>query len=54
LQSEYLIPPGFKDNVSFDAYIEHEYKNNIINYFRSNGFDLVNLLEMKKLKVNFL
>ena len=41
MQSEYLIPPGFKDNVSFDAYIEHEYKNNIINYFRSNGFDLV-------------
>ena len=41
MQSEYLIPPGFKDQVSFDAYIEHEYKNNIINYFRCNGFNLV-------------
>jgi len=41
LKSNYLIPPGFKDNVGFDAYVEHEFKNNIINFFRSNGFDLV-------------
>jgi len=41
LRSEFLIPPGFKDHVSFDAYVEHEYKNNIIKFFRSNGFDLV-------------
>ncbi len=27
--------------MSFDAYIEHEYKNNIIEFFRLNGFDLV-------------
>ena len=39
--NEYLIPPGFKDEVNFEAYIEHEFKNKIINYFRKNGFDLV-------------
>ena len=39
--NKYLIPPGFEDHVSFDAYVEHEFKNNIINYFKSNGFDLV-------------
>jgi len=41
LKNEFLIPPGFKDNVNFEAYIEHEYKNNIISYFRSYGFDLI-------------
>ena len=39
--NEFLIPPGFKDEVNFDAYVEHEYKNKIIDYFRLNGFDLV-------------
>ena len=39
--NEYLIPPGFKDEVKFDAYVEHEYKNKIIDHFMSNGFDLV-------------
>jgi len=41
LKNKFLIPPGFKDEVKFDAFVEHEYKNKIINYFMSNGFDLV-------------
>ena len=59
MRSKFLIPTGFKDHVSFDAYIEHEYKNNIIEFFRLNGFDLVktplidfleNLNELRKEK----
>ena len=38
---EFLIPVGFKDEVNFDTYVEHEYKNKIIEYFKINGFDLV-------------
>tara|TARA_B100000579_G_C22806118_1_gene842616 strand:+ start:395 stop:1507 length:1113 start_codon:yes stop_codon:yes gene_type:complete len=41
LINEFLIPPGFNDNVTFEAYVEHKYKNTIINYFKSNGFDLI-------------
>ncbi len=41
MSNNHLIPPGFTDNVSFDAYVEHEYKNSIINFFKINGFDLV-------------
>ena len=52
--NEYLIPPGFKDEVNFDAYVEHEFKNKIINYFRKNGFDLVKtpLIEFNNKKHN--
>ena len=39
--NEFLIPAGFKDVVTFNAYVEHEYKSKIIDYFRLNGFDLV-------------
>ena len=56
--NEYLIPPGFKDEVTFDAYVEHEYKNKIVDYFKNNGFDLVKtpLVEFafKKNNNNFL
>ena len=47
--NEFLIPQGFKDEVTFDAYVEHEYKSKIIDYFRLNGFDLVKtpLIEFK-------
>ena len=65
--NELLIPPGFKDEVTFDAYVEYEYKRKIIDYFRLNGFDLVKtpliefknnentnnfLIELKKMKIN--
>ncbi len=36
-----LIPEGFKDHVDFNTNVEHDYKNKIIDYFISNGFDLV-------------
>ena len=54
---EFLIPVGFKDEVNFDTYVEHEYKNKIIEYFKINGFDLVKtpLVEFtnqKKMKIN--
>lgn len=39
--NKFIIPPGFKDNLNYDAFIEHKYKNNIINYFRDNGFNLI-------------
>ena len=47
--NKYLIPHGFKDEVTFDAYVEDEYKRKIIDYFRLNGFDLVKtpLIEFK-------
>ena len=50
--NEFLIPSGFKDEVTFNAYVEHEYKNKIINFFRVNGFDLVKtpIIEYKNTK----
>ena len=47
--NNFLIPPGFKDEVTFNAYVEHEYKNKIIEYFKVHGFDLVKtpLIEFK-------
>ncbi len=39
--NKYLVPPGFRDSLNFDSYIEHQYKNHIIDFFKSNGFDLV-------------
>ena len=47
--NKFLIPHGFKDEVTFDAYVEYEYKRKIIDYFRLNGFDLVKtpLIEFK-------
>ena len=49
LFNNFLIPPGFKDEVTFNAYVEHEYKNKIIEYFKVHGFDLVKtpLIEFK-------
>ena len=50
--NEFLIPHGFKDEVTFNAYVEYEYKRKIIDYFRLNGFDLVKtpLIEFNKNK----
>ena len=39
--NKFLVPAGFKDSLNFDASIEHKYKNSIINYFRDNGFTLI-------------
>ena len=39
--SEYLLPPGFKDEIFDEASLEHKYKNLIINLFQSNGYELV-------------
>ena len=41
MYNEFLVPSGFKDEVSYNAYVEHQYKNKIIDYFMLNGFDLV-------------
>ena len=39
--SKYLLPPGFKDEIFEQASLEHKYKNNIINLFQLNGYELV-------------
>ena len=39
--NKFLIPTGYRDNLNFEAYVEHQYKNMIIEYFRSYGFNLV-------------
>ena len=39
--NKFLVPPGFKDSLTFDTFIEHQYKNLIINSFRENGFSLI-------------
>mgnify|MGYP001077640465 FL=1 len=39
--NKFLVPPGFKDSLNFDTYVEHQYKNLIINSFRENGFNLI-------------
>jgi len=36
-----LLPPGFKDEISDLAGIEHKYKNTIINLFQINSYKLV-------------
>ena len=41
MSNKSLIPVGFKDHVDFNTNVEHDYKNKIISYFISNGFDLV-------------
>ncbi len=38
---KFLLPPGFKDNLNFDTFVEHQYKNIIIESFRENGFSLI-------------
>ena len=50
MENNILIPEGFKDHVDFNTYVEHEYKNKIIDIFVKNGFDLVKtpLLEFYK------
>ncbi len=48
--NKFLVPPGFKDSLNFDTYVEHQYKNLIINAFRENGFSLIKtpLIEFSK------
>ena len=41
MYNKLLIPPGFSDSLNFDTFIEHRYKNLIINSFRENGFSLI-------------
>ena len=41
LITDSLLPPGFSDEVSDKAAIEHKYKNIIINLFQNNGYKLV-------------
>ena len=41
MDKKYIIPPGFKDSLNFDTFIEHQYKNKIVNAFRNNGFSLI-------------
>ena len=41
MDNKSLIPEGFKDHIDFNTNVEHEYKNKIIDFFLSNGFDLV-------------
>ena len=41
MKNNSLIPQGFKDHISFDTNVEHEYKNKIVDFFISNGFKLV-------------
>ena len=50
--SEYLLPSGFKDEISEKASLEHKYKNKIINLFQLNGYELVKppLIEYANLK----
>ena len=36
-----LIPEGFKDDVTSQVATEHKFKNDIVNHFQSNGYDLV-------------
>ncbi len=50
MYNKFLIPPGFKDGLNFDTFIEHQYKNLIINSFRNNGFSLIKtpLIEFSK------
>ena len=36
-----LIPEGFKDDVTSQVATEHKFKNVIVNYFQSNGYDLI-------------
>ena len=39
--NKFLIPSGFNDSLNFNTYIEHQYKNSIINSFIDNGFSLI-------------
>ncbi len=41
MHNKFLLPSGFKDSLNFDTFIEHQYKNLIINSFRENGFSLI-------------
>ncbi len=41
MYNKFLLPSGFKDSLTFETFIEHEYKNLIINSFRENGFTLI-------------
>ena len=36
-----LLPPGFKDDMSEQANLEHKLKNKIIDLFQLNGYELV-------------
>lgn len=50
--SKYLLPSGFKDEIFEQASLEHKYKNQIINLFQLNGYELVKppLIEYANLK----
>jgi len=39
--SNFLLPPGFKDEIYQQASLEHKYKNKIIKLFESSGYELV-------------
>ena len=54
MNKKLLIPQGFRDQIDFNTYVEHNYKNKIIDYFISNGFDLVKtpLVEYYKKNIN--
>ena len=39
--SEFLLPPGFKDEIFEQAGLEHKYKNKIIDLLQLNGYELV-------------
>ena len=39
--NNFLLPPGFKDEIHEKAFLEHKYKNKIIELFQSNGYALV-------------
>ncbi len=41
MYNKILVPPGFKDSLNFETFVEHQYKNLIINSFRENGFSLI-------------
>ncbi len=41
MNNKSLLPSGFKDSLNFDTFVEHQYKNIIINSFRENGFSLI-------------
>ncbi len=41
MYNKFLVPPGFSDSLTFDTFVEHQYKNSIINSFIENGFSLI-------------
>ena len=50
--SKIIIPEGFKDDVTSQVSTEYRFKNMIIDYFLSNGFDLVKTPLVEYLDIN--